>query len=135
MPFHINRTPYSVPAPGVYPASVKVVEPEEHLTWGERAKFTFELTGHTQENGERTTVVRSHSLKFTPKAGLTSTVEALLGRKLSDAEAAEGLDLEDLEGIRCRLVLEHKVSETSGRSYANITSILPPEQAADDLQF
>ena len=53
MPFHINRTPYSVPAPGVYPASVKVVEPEEHLTWGERAKFTFELTGHTQENGER----------------------------------------------------------------------------------
>lgn len=133
MPLIAKRIEFDVPQPGVYPAVVRSVESEQHPEWGERIKVVFELLNHQQEDGQLTRVQKSHSFKLTRKAGLTATVEQLLGRRLTQEEAVAGFDLESLRGIECQLALTQETATTTGNKYAAISTIYPRADG-DDVQ-
>ena len=59
---------------------------------------------------------------------LRATLEGWRGRKFSEDEAKR-FDLESLVGVNALLQVEHRVSETSGETFANVRAVLPPSMA------
>jgi hypothetical protein len=91
-----------------------------------KARFTFELCNETKEfdGVEKPLVISNeYTVSFGDKANLTKIVEGMLGRKLTEAETQEGIDLKTLVGKVCMLNVVHK--ETPNGTYANIASVVP----------
>jgi hypothetical protein len=124
----VKREKRTLAPAGVYPAKVASVEAEQHEQYGQRVAFAFDLLNHSQEDGFPTRVFKSCNMLFSPKASLTGVVESLIGRRLTTEEAEAGMDLEQLVGVCCQLVLEHQVSETTGSTYAKVANIVPASE-------
>lgn len=105
--------------------------------WIHKVRFTFELPLETREfDGVQKPLVISneYSLSFGDKANLTKIVEGMLGRKLTEKETQEGIDLKTLVGKSCMVNVIHK--ETSKGVYANIASVVPvPKGMVSPEQF
>ncbi len=65
-----------------------------------------------------------YTLSLHEMASLRNTVEVLLDRKLSDAEAIEGIDLETLVGKCCQIQIVHNRTAKGG-VFANVKTCVP----------
>jgi hypothetical protein len=66
-------------------------------------------------------ISRTYTLSLTPKSSLRRDLEAMLNRKFSDKEAAEGFDLGKLIGLNATIQLG--VETKDGNDYNTITTI------------
>jgi hypothetical protein len=74
-----------------------------------------------RDDGKRFLIFQRLGLSLHPKATLRAIVETLLGRGLSEEEAAEGIELNDLKGSQAILSLIH--NKSGDRTYTNVKSV------------
>ena len=60
------------------------------------------------------------------KSRLTPIIETLMGRKFNEDEE---VDLDEVIGKRCRVHIQHRESVKTGKTYSQIESVLPLEDA------
>lgn len=82
-------------------------------------------TGEVNELGQPIYPTMELSHFFSEKASLRKHLESWRGKPYTAAEAREGVDIEKLIGHPATLQIAHKVSPSSGRTYAVIQSITP----------
>jgi hypothetical protein len=87
-----------------------------------KVSFGFKFPGHEGE------ITKELPLSFEEGAPLRKDVETLLGKGLTAKEAAEGINLNDLVGKPCRVVVMHKAG-AGGKPKAVVTVIMPPATA------
>ena len=109
---------------GVYPAKVAEVSEVEHEQYGLQVQFVFELQDFTNEDGEPMRVFATCTLKLSTKAKLRKFTEALLGQKISEDQAQEGIDIEGFVGLCCQVGIVHNVSK-DGNTYSNVDQLYP----------
>ena len=103
---------------GTYPAKLTSIKQFENA-YGERVGFEFTL-----QDGEvdGMTVMRSTSPNLSPKSKLAELLRGLLGRDLAEFELTGGMDVEDLIGTECKvLVLQSRGK--SGQMYSNVEQV------------
>jgi hypothetical protein len=84
-------------------------------------------TGKPFEISERFTVSMGE------KANLRKFLGQWRGKTYTNAEAEEGAPLHKLEGVNALVQIGHNTSEATGKTYANIISIMPlPKGNAQD---
>lgn len=125
MAINIQKTEYDIPDPGIYTA--KIVEIEETVgKFGDQIRFIWDENDEQFQNLWYFT-----STTFSSKSKLGKLVAALLGTPFSNLPS--GLDIEDaLIGKEAKLVIEHQ-ENTSGTTYAKITSVLPMKNADNKI--
>lgn len=81
------------------------------------------------ETGQFYEVSREFTLSMNEKANLRKFLASWRGKSYTEAEAAEGVPLHKLEGACALASIEHKTSERTGRTRAEIAAIGPlPKQ-------
>jgi len=123
---------YPIPDEGIYNAvAVDVVDIGKVETpWGPKEKVTimFELDAE-DEGGNRFVVGKRFTKSLNEKSNLYKTLTQWRSRKFKPQELKNGFDLESLIGVSAIVYISH--NETDKRTYANIQSVLPPEQGKD----
>lgn len=79
-------------------------------------------TGEKRDDGKYFEVSKELTLTMGTKGNLRPFLVAWRGKSFTDEEAQK-FDVAKLHGAPCLLTIEHKVSPTSGRTYANIIGI------------
>ena len=95
--------------------------------WGpkEKVSLIFELED-TDVEGNRYILGKRYTRSLNEKSNLRKDLERWRNKKFKPQELKDGFDLESLVGVSCLLFISH--NETDQRTYANISSIMPPEQ-------
>jgi len=93
------------------------------ITTQHRIRFVFQIQERMPENGLAYTVSAWHNLTLAEKSTLRPFLESWLGRRLTETETAEGIDLETLLDRTAYIQLIH--TERKGAVYADITNIMP----------
>jgi hypothetical protein len=88
-----------------------------------KLKLVFQLKT-TNKQGERFQARASYTQSLMEGSNLRRDLESWRGRAFTDAER-KGFDVEKLIGANCQLNLKHNVSKSTGRTYAQITAIIP----------
>ena len=129
MPNLLKRTKTKLFPDGIYKAVLKEVEVGQSKFDQEKqsATLTFqtEYKEYPGEAGRR--IKRSYTFSLYEKSKLSSVVEALLGRKIAEEEE---LDLDVLIGKECRLKIENKTGEVSGKLSSRVEDVLPVNATA-----
>ena len=99
---------------GIYKAKLSEVRQFSNH-YGERIGFVF-----TVANGE--TVMRSTAPNFTPQSKLADVVQGLLGRQLRPDEYELGIDLSELVGNECQLLIS-QCRGKNGSVYSNVEKV------------
>ena len=103
---------------GTYPARLTDITQFQNA-YGDRIGFEFTLQGGDVDG---LTVMRSASPNLSAKSKLAELLRGLLGRSLEEHELTSGLDVEELVGIECKvLVLQSKGK--SGHIYSNVEQV------------
>ena len=102
---------------GLYPATLMGVRKFTNA-YGERIGFEFCLHGGEVE-GEK--VMLSTATNLSPRSKLADVLRGLLGRDLTDGELRDGLDLEELVGTACRVVVGQQHNRM-GHAYPSVLS-------------
>ena len=103
---------------GTYKAKLSKVTQFSNA-YGQRIGFEFTLAGNGVD-GEK--VMRSTAPNLSASSKLADVLRGLLGRDLTEAELAAGIDVEKLVGVECSvLVLQAK--SKSGAVYSNVERI------------
>jgi len=103
---------------GVYEAELSDVREFENA-FGERIGFEFTIQGGEHDGA---TVMRSTGTNCTPKSKLAEMVYSLVGDEAENATQG-GLDLEQLKGQRCRVLIAQGQSK-SGQTYSNVEKVI-----------
>lgn len=104
---------------GMYSAVLSNVTMFENV-YGQRVGFEFTLTGAGVEGSK---VMRSTSPTLSAKGKLAEVLSGLLGRDLTAAELASGVDASKLIGCECEvLVLQSKGK--NGAMFSNVERII-----------
>ncbi|WP_445666585.1 phage replication initiation protein, NGO0469 family [Fodinibius sp. AD559] len=124
---------YPIPDEGIYNAvAIDCVDLGKIETpWGPKSKISimFELDSE-DEDGNRYIVGKRYTKSLHKKAHLRQDLERWRNKKFKPQELKNsGFDLESLIGVSAIVYISH--NETDKRTYANIQSILPPEQGSD----
>lgn len=123
---------YPIPDEGIYNAvAVDVVDIGTVDTpWGPKEKVTvmFELDSE-DEDGNRFVVGKRYTKSLNEKSNLRQDLSRWRNRNFESSELKSGFDLESLIGVSAIVYISH--NQTDKRTYANIQSILPPEQGKD----
>lgn len=93
--------------------------------WGEKpqVELRFQLS-KTDADGRRFLVLRRFTNTLSEKGNLRPFLESWFGREITDREAEEGIDLEDIcLGLPALLQVVHV--KPSDKIYANIKTIMP----------
>ena len=77
-----------------------------------------------EETGDDLYISKMYTASLHEKANLRKDLASWRGRDFTDKER-KAFDLEALIGVNCQLSVAHKVSETNGKTYANVVSIVP----------
>jgi hypothetical protein len=77
------------------------------------------LSDKLNSEGEPIIVLQSMTNSLHYKSRMGKTVKAILGKEPSSST----LDGDQLTGAQCQILVSH--AESGGRTYANVTSILP----------
>lgn len=88
----------------------------------------FELDSE-DEDGNRFVVGKRYTKSLNEKSNLRQDLSRWRNRNFKSSELKNGFDLESLIGVSAIVYISH--NETDKRTYANIESILPPEQGKD----
>ena len=101
--------------------------------WGPKHKIDIKFqTDAPMENGQPFLVQKRYTLSLHEKANLTADLQSWRGRIFSLEELAQGIDLEQLIGVNCQLVVVHK--ESNGPTpFANISAITPAASGTKKL--
>lgn len=103
---------------GIYEAKLTDVRAFENA-FGERIGFEFTIQGGEHDGA---TVMRSTGTNFTPKSKLAEMVRSLMGSE-AESEAQAGLDLEQMKGQQCRVLIAQGQSK-SGQVYSNVEKVI-----------
>ena len=87
--------------------------------YGERIGFEFSLHG---EGVEGAAVMRSTNPILTAKSKLAEVLNGLLGRELTHDEINKGVDVEQMVGTECNVLVLNNKSKT-GATYSNVERI------------
>lgn len=77
------------------------------------------------KDGERFHARASYTQSLMEGSNLRRDLESWRGRSFTREELKE-FDVEKLIGVNCQLSLKHNVSKSTGRTYAQVTVVLPP---------
>lgn len=83
-----------------------------------------------RDDGKPYLVSKRYTLSLFDRAALRQDLENWRGRPFNDNEA-DGFDVEVLIGVPCMLNVQHRVS--NGKTYANVTSIMPLAKGMERL--
>jgi hypothetical protein len=103
---------------GAYKAKLVKVN-RSFNAYGERINFEFYLYG---ENVEGVLLTRSTNPLLTAKSKLAEVLNGLLGRDLTEYEVNEGVDIEQMIGTVCNVLVLNNKSKT-GTTYSNVERI------------
>lgn len=88
-----------------------------------QVRITWEIPGERMANDDKPMVIsKTYTASLGEKSNLRKDLEAWRGKKFTKAEE-DGWDAEQLLGKACLISVVH--SEKSGKTYANINSIMP----------
>jgi len=104
---------------GIYAAQLAEVHQFTNA-WGERWAFVFRITDEAHQ-GEQ--VMLSTATRLTRQSRLGQTIEALLGRELTDAELLYQYQPKQLKGKPCQIVLGQAATK-AGKTYTTVEHIL-----------
>lgn len=90
--------------------------PDERVEWTDKEGVEHE--------GPKT-VSKTYTASLYSKAKLCEHLEGWRGRQFTDVEKM-GFDLSALAGKPCRLMIQHRVHQHSGNTWADIAAISPP---------
>jgi hypothetical protein len=110
-------SPELVPS-GTYSATLTNVKHFDNA-YGRRLGFEFTLQGG-QLDGQR--VTQSTSPNLSTQSKLTELLQALLGRPLEDHELMQGVDIDNLIGMDCNVLVQHAKTK-SGQTYNNVDRV------------
>lgn len=103
---------------GIYPATLTGIKQFENA-YGARVGFEFTLRGGDLDG---TVTMRSTSPNLSKYSKLAEILSGLIGRSLEDQEIMAGIDIEELVGTNCKvLVLQSKAK--SGQVYSNVEQV------------
>lgn len=88
-----------------------------------KLKLIFQLKTKNKQ-GERFQACASYTQSLMDGSNLRRDLESWRGRAFTEVER-KGFDVEKLIGVNCQLNLKHNVSKSTGRTYAQITAIIP----------
>lgn len=103
---------------GTYTAHLSAVRQFSNA-YGERVGFEFTVMGGPHD-GQK--VLRSTATQLTPQSKLADVLVGLLGRELTQDELAGGIDLEDLLGLQCQILVLQSRSK-NGAVYSNVERV------------
>ena len=91
----------------------------------------WELTGEEEDGtplidheGGPMVIWQEYTMSLGKKAKLRAALESWRGRQFSDDEL-KGFDVSKLIGAYCMVNVTHKTSQSSGKTYANVSSLTP----------
>jgi hypothetical protein len=83
--------------------------------YGERIGFEFTLEDDSK-------VMRSTNTALTARSKLTEVIQGLMGRALTSKELEAGVDLDELIGTECQVLVTNSASK-NGAVYSNVEKI------------
>lgn len=113
-----NKSAAVVVPEGSYKATLSKVTQFANA-YGERIGFEFSLHG---EGVEGAAVMRSTNPVLTAKSKLAEVLNGLLGRELTHDEINKGVDVEQMIGTECNVLVLNNKSKT-GATYSNVERI------------
>ena len=90
----------------------------------DRARIIFTAQDQKDKEGNPVDATMSVNKVITSKSSL-----GILLDKLGVDASADEFDLDDIIGIKCQVVIEHK--ENDGRTFANIVSVIKVRKSAE----
>ena len=88
---------------------------------------TIEIDGNTMPMG----LNKKFTLSLHKKANLRATLESWRGKNFTEMELVEGFELKNIIGANCQVNVIH--NESNGKTYANISSIVPLSQGMNKM--
>ena len=113
-----NSNPASLVPNGVFPAVLTGIKQFDNA-YGHRVGFEFSLVGGDYDGMK---VMRSTSPNLSAQSKLAQVLHGLLGRGLEGQELMQGVDLEELVGTECNVLVVQSRSK-SGHVYANVEQV------------
>jgi hypothetical protein len=115
----------------IHACIVDVTQPKPVQTeWGVKEKFKIVYESELKDSQGRHFALFSQG--YTPslheKAALRKDLKKILGRDLTEAEAKEGIELEDLIGKPVQVLVAHE--QHDGKTYARIAHLQPDKTDA-----
>ena len=104
---------------GVQPNKFNPEKPQHKV----RIVWQIEETDPSNQD-KRFIVSQMYTLSLHEKASLRKDLEGWRARRF-EASELKGFDLEKLLGVPCQVQIIHNVSETNGKTYANVQAIVP----------
>ena len=103
---------------GIYPAILTSIKQFENA-YGPRVGFEFTFRDGIHDGK---TIMRSTGPSLSRHSKLAELIKGLIGRGLEDQEIMQGIDVEELVGTECKvLVLQSK--SKSGQIYSSVEQI------------
>lgn len=96
-----------------------------------KIKLVWQLEKRNKQ-GERFQARATYTASLFEGSNLRRDLEAWRAKNFTEKELA-GFDVEKLIGINCQLSLKQAVSKSTGRTYAQVTAVLPAEKGAVKL--
>lgn len=78
------------------------------------------------DKGEPLTSSKFYNVSFNPKATLRGDVEAILGKTFSDAEARDGIDVDELLEKVVRISIKHEPKQSGG--IREVVTLIPADE-------
>ena len=113
-----NSNPAALVPNGVFPAVLTGIKQFDNA-YGHRVGFEFSLVGGDYDGMK---VMRSTSPNLSAQSKLAQVLHGLLGRGLEGQELMQGVDLEELVGTECNVLVVQSKSK-SGQVYSNVEQV------------
>ncbi len=114
---------------GVYPAVLEKVE-ERDSEIGKGGTYLFWTFKSRNKKREEIELTGTSNTNFGPTAKPRRWAQTLLGRVLTKDEALAGMDLDELVGESCQLIIG--VVEKESGTFNVIEGILPPDEDGEE---
>lgn len=103
---------------GTYKAVLSGIRQFQNV-YGERLGFEFTVNGGDHDGSK---VMRSCAPNLTAKSKLAELLRGLYGRNLTEHELTSGLDIENLVGTECKVLVVQEKGK-GGKVYSNVVQI------------
>lgn len=98
---------------------------EKFGNWSQKYAIVFQTNEKNPDTGKPFEIAERYTVSMGEKANLRKFLGQWRGRTYTNAEAEEGAPLHKLEGVNALVQIGHNTSTATGKTYANIISIMP----------
>lgn len=98
---------------------------EKFDNWSQKYAIVFQTNEKNPETGKPFEIAERYTVSMGEKANLRKFLGQWRGKTYTNAEAEEGAPLHKLEGVNALVQIGHNTSAATGKTYANIISIMP----------